>query len=203
MTDSQRNKGGRPKTDVALMATRLAQDIDVAALDPGLAVTKAAVVQRTGIPKSTLDLYAEEPRIAALLTRLDDLQKARLAAKALVAQSARRIPDTARPSMRTAVAPSELVSLDDHQMAQRYAQATQKASWAAQRLAARFRRVEHVSDLPAATYHLELAVQQLHGVLADLRPLAQEWVRRRGGLPAPLPEQHELLPDHQSSPDGS
>ena len=180
MSNTSANKGGRPKADIAKMAARLTKDLDAAALDPGLAVSKAAICQRAGIPKSTLDLYAEDPRLGPLLVRMREMQEARRAAKALVATVVMALKPTAPPRARPPIT-DERVALDEYQIAQRYAQATQKARWASERLSARFRRLEHVSNLPAAAYHLEHAVQELHAVLATLRPLAQEWVRRQDG----------------------
>lgn len=195
MEPTPAKKGGRPRADIEQMAVRLRADLDAASLNPGLSVSKRAVCERTRIPESTLDLYAAEPRIAPLVQRRQEMQEARRAERILVTEAAQaeRPAGVKSPARVTASTPSELASLDDDQIARRYAQATQKASWAAQRLGARFRRVPHVSDLPAATWHLEHAVQEMHAVLAVLRPLAEEWVRRQGGIAAPVPDQHELL----------
>jgi hypothetical protein len=69
------------------------------------------------------------------------------------------------------------------QLSERYAQARQQALWAASKLVARYRKVGHVSDLPAAAYHLDKALGELHGAMGLMRPLAEEWdaALRNGG----------------------
>lgn len=207
MSDAAKNKGGRPATDVDRMARLIQRDLDRAALDPGLGVTQQAVLERTGIKRSTLNVYSDDPRIAPLLIRLDEMQRSRRAEKALVASAQPASPmTTATTSTPLAVAAPrrDLEALDDHQVALRYVQATQKAAWAAQRLTARYRGVEHVSNLPAAVYHLERAVNELQGVLGTLRPLAQEWLRRQGGQPVtPLAQREFDLDETDHIPAGS
>jgi hypothetical protein len=185
MTERSTEASGRPPIDVERVARKLAQYIDQAYLDSALPVSKAAMLERTGVRKSTLHDYREHALVAPQLARLRLLQEARRGEAAVVATSIAADRDEApqgAPSnaRRRLAAPSEVEALDDVQLSERYAQARQQALWAASKLVARYRKVGHVSDLPAAAYHLDKALGELHGAMGLMRPLAEEWTRRSG-----------------------
>lgn len=54
----------------------------------------------------------------------------------------------------------------------------------------RHRHHRHLSDLPWVVYDLERSLGEIHGALKEIKPVADEWLRRQraAGVPFEAPE---------------
>lgn len=116
------------------------------------------------------------------------------------AGKAGRLPrTTSSPTEKEPLVPKDpgdddLTVLPEEELQVRAVQALSKARWAMQRFVGRGRHQKHLSDLPRAVYDLERSMAQAGSVLRDLRQLADEWLRRQGGLEGRRRDEQQDLP---------
>jgi hypothetical protein len=191
---------GRPAL-YSKVVNGLTNYLQSARVDPSLVLSILAIARATGLKKSTIYKYKDDPEVSRLLATIRSLDKARKAARLEPDDSVSRhteLQETPQHHVDKLDDPSNPTNISDDEIASRAAASIKKAVWTMSRFMGRHRRHRYVSDLPRVVFDLDIAAAEVHRVLKDLRPLSEEWTRRDKGCINAEQRQTCLFPNQSS-----